>query len=75
MRERLEKIRLEREALQEVAKEQHTASRLKSEQMKRVVEGLTTQVGIEEERRVQAAADDRYLSRRRWTDIARHADR
>ena len=74
MRERLEKIRLEREALWKAAKEQHTESRLKSEQMKSVVEGLETQVGIEDGRRMQVAADDRYLSRRRWADAASHAD-
>jgi hypothetical protein len=75
MCERLEKIRLEREALREAAKEQYAASRLKSEQMKRVVEGLTGQAKIEEDRRMQAATDDRYLSRRRWTDAEARADR
>jgi hypothetical protein len=67
-RRRLEDIRLEREGLSDAAREQYVASRLKSEQMKRVVEGVTERMEIEEGRRMQAASDDRFLARRRWTD-------
>jgi hypothetical protein len=67
-RERLEKIRLEREELSEAAREQYVASRLKREQMKRVFDDIAVRSGIEEGRRMQAASDDRFLARRRWTD-------
>jgi len=64
-RRRLEQVRLEREELREAAREQYVASRLKSEQMKRVTEGIVAQAAFEEERRLQAALDDRFLARRR----------
>lgn len=67
-RRRLEAIRLEREGLSESAKEQYVASRLKSEQMRRVVARASEQMEIEEGRKKQAASDDRFLARRRWTD-------
>ena len=67
-RRRLEQIRLEREELNEAAREQYVASRLKREQMKRVCDDIAAQVEIEEGRRLQAASDDRFLARRRWTD-------
>jgi hypothetical protein len=64
----LEQIRLEREELSDAAREQYVASRLKKEQMKRVFEDIAARTEIEEGRRMQAASDDRYLARRRWTD-------
>jgi hypothetical protein len=64
-RRRLEQVRLEREVLRDAAREQYVASRLKSEQMKRVTEGIVAQAAFEEERRLQAALDDRFLARRR----------
>src|SRR6266851_2687371 len=67
-RRRLEQIRLEREELNEAAREQYVASRLKREQMKRVCDDIAAQVEIEEGRRLQAASDDRFLARRLWTD-------
>jgi hypothetical protein len=67
-RRRLEQIRLEREELNEAAREQYVASRLKREQIKRVFDDLAERIEIEEERRLQAASDDRFLARRRWTD-------
>jgi hypothetical protein len=70
----LERIRAQREALRAAAQEQYVASRVKSEQMRHVVDGVETRVAIEEDRRSQAAADDRYLSRRLWVE-ARHAFR
>jgi len=67
-RQRLEQIRLEREELNEAAREQYVASRLKREQIKRVFDDIAVRMKIEEGRRLQAASDDRFLARRRWTD-------
>ena len=67
-RRRLEQMRLEREVLSDAAREQYLASRIKSEQMKRLAEGVAARAEIEEGRRVQAASDDRFLTRRRWSD-------
>jgi hypothetical protein len=64
----LEHIRLEREELNEAAREQYVASRLKREQIKRVFDDIAVRMEIEEGRRLQAASDDRFLARRRWTD-------
>jgi hypothetical protein len=64
----LEQIRLEREELNEAAREQYVASRLKREQIKRVFDDIAARMEIEEGRRLQAASDDRFLARRRWTD-------
>jgi hypothetical protein len=64
----LEQIRLEREELNEAAREQYVASRLKREQIKRVFDDIAVRMEIEEGRRLQAASDDRFLARRRWTD-------
>jgi len=64
----LEQIRLERERLNETAREQYVASRLKREQMKRVVDDIAARMEIEDGRRKQAASDDRFLARSRWKD-------
>jgi hypothetical protein len=64
----LERVRLEREDLNEAAREQYVASRLKREQIKRVFDDIAARLDIEKERRSQAASDDRFLARRRWTD-------
>jgi hypothetical protein len=66
--ERLQQVRLEREKLNDEARRQYIASRLQSEQMKHVVDSAATQVEVEAGRRMQAALDDRFLARRRWTD-------
>jgi len=66
--EGLERIRLEREELNDAAREQYVASRLKKEQIKRVFDDIAARTEIEEGRRMQAASDDRFLARRRWTD-------
>jgi hypothetical protein len=66
-RRRLEQVRAEREVLNDAAHEQYVASRLKSEQMKRVTESIVAESMIEEQRRLQAALDDRFLARRRWS--------
>ena len=70
-RQRLERIRLEREELNDTAREQYVASRLKREQIKRVFDDIAARMEIEEGRRMQAASDDRFLARRRWTDARR----
>jgi hypothetical protein len=67
-RQGLEQIRLEREERNDAAREQYVASRLRKEQIKRVFDDIATRMEIEEGRRMQAASDDRFLARRRWTD-------
>jgi hypothetical protein len=67
-RRRLEQIRLEREVLKDAAREQYVASRLKSEQMQRLAQGVAVRAEIEDGRRMQAASDDRFLARRQWND-------
>jgi hypothetical protein len=64
----LEQIRLGREELSEAAREQYVGSRLRREQIKRVFDDIAVGMEIEEGRRLQAASDDRFLARRRWTD-------
>lgn len=64
----LEQIRLGREELSDAAREQYVASRIKREQIKRVFDDIAAKTEIEEGRRTQAASDDRFLARRRWTD-------
>jgi hypothetical protein len=66
--ENLERLRLEREELNKAAREQYVASRLKREQMKRVMEDIAARVEMEEQHRMQSASDDRFLARRRWSD-------
>lgn len=66
--ERLQQLRQEREMLKQEASEQYIASRMRSEQMKHVVDGAAMQVETETGRRSQAALDDRFLARRRWSD-------
>jgi hypothetical protein len=70
----LERVRLEREDLNETARQQYVASRLKREQIKRVFEDIAARMDIERERRLQAALDDRFLARRRWTDSQQRYD-
>lgn len=65
----LDQIHVERESLNDEAREQYVASRIKSEQMKSVAKSVAEQVEIEAGRRVQAASDDRFLARRRWREI------
>jgi hypothetical protein len=67
-RERLEPIRMKREELNRAAHERYSVSRVKNEQMNRVMEGVAARAEIEEERRMQAATDDRFLSRKLWLE-------
>ena len=64
----LEQMRVEREELKDAAREQYVASRLRKEQMKRVMEDIAERIKVDEGRRMQAISDDRFLARRRWTD-------
>ena len=66
--DRLEQMRREQILLRDAAMEQYVASRLKKEQMKRARDDIAQGVEIEKGRRTQAASDDRFLARRRWTD-------
>ena len=67
-RRRLDELRLEREQISSVTKEQYVASQLKCEQMKSVVDHIEKQRDMEFKRKTQAVSDDRFLARRRWTD-------
>jgi hypothetical protein len=73
-RRKLEQIRLEREERNEAAREQYVASRLRREQIKRVFDDIATGMEVEEGRRLQAASDDGFLARRRWTDRRKRPD-
>jgi len=66
--QRLEAIRVERQELNDAAREQYVASHLRKEQMKRVFEEMEARAEVEEGRRAQSTSDDLFLSRRRWTD-------
>ncbi len=68
-RQKLEEIRIRREKLNDAAREQYVASRLKRQQIQRVSDEIAARLEIEEGRRAQTTSDDRYLSRRRWTDV------
>lgn len=66
--QRLEQIRLQREQANDEARQQYVLSRLKREQMKRLFDEIARRDELEERRRTQAASDDRFLARRRWSD-------
>jgi len=68
-RQLLETVRLEREIRNDQAREEYHLSRVKSEQMKSVVETIRTEEELIEGRRVQAASDDRFLSRLLWNKL------
>jgi hypothetical protein len=67
-RQELKQLWIRRKELDDAAREEYVASRVKKEQMQSVLRDIGAQVEIEEERRVQAALDDRFAARRRWTD-------
>jgi hypothetical protein len=67
-KQKLEEIRLRRVELNDAARQQYVASRLKREQIERVFDDIAKRMEIEKERRAQAVSDDRFLARRRWTD-------
>jgi hypothetical protein len=65
----LDNIRGEREALCDAARVRYVASQLKNEQMKRLIESIIARTEVERGRRMQAMSDDRFLTRKRWTDM------
>jgi hypothetical protein len=68
-RQKFEEIRIGREQLNDAAREQYVASRLKRRQIQSVSDEIAEQLEIEEGRKAQAVSDDRYLARRRWADM------
>ena len=72
--ERLQQLRAEREAILAEATRVHRVSRLEMDQMERMVEKSRAQAGMEETRRTQAAADDRFASRSAWMETQREQD-
>lgn len=66
---RLQQMQREREMLNDEAKKRYLASRVQSEQMKHVARGMAMEAESEAERRAQGILDDRFLARRRWTDL------
>lgn len=67
--QRLQQVQKERELLNDEARKRYLASRLQSEQMKHVARGVAVEAETEAGRRAQGALDDRFLARRRWTDL------
>jgi hypothetical protein len=63
---RLEPLYQAREAFRLQANAVHQASRLRLEQMEGIVERTQARQTLEDERRAQAASDDRFLSRKMW---------
>lgn len=72
-RRRLETVHAERRRLNETAHDHYVAGRRKSEQMQRLVAHANQQIAIDEERKAQAATDDRYLAQQRWASISQCA--
>lgn len=67
---RLAAVHTERKRSNEAAREQHVASRRKSEQMQRLAERTAEQVAVHEEKKMQAGTDDRFLARQRWASVS-----
>jgi len=65
--ERLAKLRVVREVKLDEARDAHKTSRLKVEQMERVVERARAEAALVEDRKTQAVADDRFAARGAWT--------
>lgn len=63
---RLAEMRVQREQMRERSRDTHRESRLKLEQVKRVLERAMILTEVEDGRRTQAVSDDRYGSRREW---------
>ena len=71
-RRQLETVRAERVLNTDRARDEYQASRVKSKQIKSVVEQSQQTEEVLAGRRTQAAADDRFLSRLRWKQL--HAE-
>jgi hypothetical protein len=65
-RVRLEGLRDERGVVEMEAKKEFLESRVRTEQVKQVVEKAAAVAAVDEGRRTQAAADDRYAARLLW---------
>lgn len=63
---RAEELRRVREALRETAADAYRASRMRLEQMRSVARHAGEQEAAEEQRRLQAALDERHLARSIW---------
>lgn len=68
-RQQLEVVRVQREVITDRAREEYGASRVKSEQIKSVVERRETEGDLVAGRKIQSATDDRFLSRLRWNSL------
>lgn len=66
--EALHELRKRREASMLEAIESYSESRIRFEQMERLLRELRSQRRIEQERTAQLQSDDRFLSRRWWSD-------
>jgi hypothetical protein len=66
---RLDSIRSEREVLYDAARARYIASQVKSEQMKLLIEDIIARTEVEVGRQIQAMSDNRFLTRKRWTDM------
>jgi hypothetical protein len=71
---RLTGVLSEREERSALARRQHLDSRQWSERMKILVDGAAAHAKEFEEKCLQAAADDRYLSRKRWKQLGSRRD-
>jgi hypothetical protein len=66
---RLGAVARERNMLLDAATELYQASRIESEKMRRLLETSKRENAIVDGRKLQAAADDRFLSRRQWRSL------
>jgi hypothetical protein len=67
LRERALLLMAERDVLRTAAGEAYRSSRLRTEQVTRVVEAIAQAQAVVDARREQAATDDRYAARLCWT--------
>lgn len=67
--QQLESIRQQREVDMERAREEYAISKIKNEQMKSVVNKYQIKERLVADRKIQAATDDRFLSRMRWNKL------
>jgi len=68
---RIADVLSEREERSALAQHEYLDSRQRSEKMKLLADGAAANAKEFEEKCLQAAADDRYLSRKRWKQIGR----
>lgn len=73
--ERLAALRVAREETLAEAVAEHRASRLQLEQMERLLERRRTADAVEDGRRQQMGADDRYAARMAWGRMVQARDR